>query len=144
MDLYALLNPAGATIEAMHTPTLNEAPEYGSAFSRGIKLSLPGKTVLFISGTASVNEHGETAYVGNPRRQIERTLLNVQQLLAPHDASFANLVQVISYLKSSDYLPMFRKILDDWGLVNLPNSIVEADVCRPDLLVEMEAIAILP
>lgn len=144
MDLYALLNPEDATIEVMRTPTLNEAPEYGSAFSRGMKLGLPGKRVLFVSGTASVNELGETAHVGDLRRQIERTLLNIQQLLAPHGATFANLVQVISYLKSPSYLPQFQDVLNQWGLVNLPNSIVTANVCRPDLLVEVEAIAILP
>jgi enamine deaminase RidA (YjgF/YER057c/UK114 family) len=144
MDLYALLNPADAEIEVLHTPTLNEATEYGSAFSRGMKLRLPGKTILFVSGTASVNERGETAHAGDPRRQMERMLRNIQQLLAPHGATFAHLVQVISYLKSPIDLPMFREALNEWGLVNLPNSIVQADVCRPDLLVEMEAIAILP
>ncbi len=81
LDLYALLNPDGATVEVMHCPTLNEAPAYGSSFSRGLKLCLPEKTVLFISGTASVDESGATAHVGDSRRQIERMLLNVEELL---------------------------------------------------------------
>lgn len=143
-DFYALLNPEEAQIEIMHTPTLNEAPAYGSAFSRGMKISLPEKTVLFISGTASVDEVGATIHIGDSRKQIERMLLNVQQLLKPHGASFADLVQVISYLKSADDLELFRKIASEWGLVSMPNSIVKAGVCRPNLLCEMEAIAILP
>ena len=101
LDLYALLNPEGATVEVMHCATLNEAPAYGSSFSRGMKLCLPEKTVLFISGTASVDESGATAHVGDSRRQIERMLLNVEKLLAPHGAGFDDVVQVISYLKSS-------------------------------------------
>ena len=144
LDLYALLNPESARIELMHTKTLNEAPEYGSAFSRGIKVCLPEKTVLYISGTASVDEAGHTAHVGDSRAQIERMLLNVQQLLEPQGAQFGDLVQVISYLKSADDLTLFRDITAKWGLANLPNSIVEAGVCRPDLLCEMEAIAMLP
>ena len=109
-----------------------------------MKLCLPEKTVLFISGTASVDESGATAHVGDSRRQIERMLLNVEELLAPHGASFHDLVQVISYLKSSDDLDLFRAVIKRWGLTDMPNSIVEAGVCRPELLCEMEAIAVLP
>ena len=144
IDLYALLNPEGTSIEVMHTPTLNEAAEYGASFSRGMKLVLPDKIVLFISGTASVDERGATVHVNDTGRQIERMLLNVKELLAPHGASFADVVQVITYLKSRRDLGLFLQIWDDWGLTGLPNSLVEAGVCRPDLLCELEAMAILP
>jgi len=143
-DLYALLNPEGIPIEVMHTPTLNEADEYGSAFSRGMKVALPEKTVLYISGTASVDEQGATVHLDDVPRQIERMLLNVQELLKPHDSTFADSVQTITYLKSAEYLPIFQGIWKEWGLGNLPNTFVEAGVCRPDLLCEMEAIVILP
>ena len=144
IDLYALLNPAGVQVEVMHTPTLNEAAEYGASFSRGMKLVLPEKTVLFISGTASVDEQGATVHVDDIQKQIERMLLNVRELLAPHEADFSDVVQVITYLKSRNNLDLFLQIWDDWGLRGLPNSVVEAGVCRPDLLCELEAIAILP
>jgi enamine deaminase RidA (YjgF/YER057c/UK114 family) len=144
IDLYALLNPHGATIEVMHAPTLNEAAEYGASFSRGMKLVLPDKTVLFVSGTASVDERGATVHVNDTRRQISRMLLNVKELLAPHGATFADVVQVITYLKSRHDLNLFLQTWDEWGLTGLPNSLVEAGVCRPDLLCELEAIAILP
>ncbi|MHB8954818.1 MAG: benzoate-CoA ligase family protein [Pirellulaceae bacterium] len=144
LDLYALLSPEGATVEVMHCTTLNDAPQYGSAFSRGMKLCLPEKTILFISGTASVDESGATAHGGESRRQIERMLLNVEQLLAPHGASFQNLAQVVSYLKSPHDLDLFRAVVTRWGLTDMPNSIVTAQACRPDLLCEMEAIAVLP
>jgi enamine deaminase RidA (YjgF/YER057c/UK114 family) len=143
-DLYDLLNPQGTTIEVMHTPTLNEADEYGSAFSRGMKLVLPEKTILFISGTASVDEHGATVHLDDVEKQIERMLLNVKELLKPHDSTFADLVQVITYLKKASYLPTFLDIWKKWGLTGLPNTFVEAGVCRPDLLCELEAIAIIP
>jgi enamine deaminase RidA (YjgF/YER057c/UK114 family) len=144
MDLYALLNPQRASIEVMHASTLNEAPEYGSSFSRGMKLVLPGKTVLFISGTASVDEEGATVHVGDARQQIERMLLNVRELLTPQGATFADVVQGISYLKCLDDFAVFREVLDQQDLSQMPNSIVVADVCRPELLCEIEMIAILP
>lgn len=143
-DLYTLLNPEGVEIEVMHTPTLNEADEYGSAFSRGMKVGLPEKTVLYISGTASVDECGATVHLDDVERQIERMLLNVRELLRPHGSTFRDVVQVITYLKRADYLPTFVEAWKRWGLDGLPNTFVEAGVCRPDLLCELEAIAIIP
>jgi enamine deaminase RidA (YjgF/YER057c/UK114 family) len=144
MDLYALLNPGDAEIEIMHTPTLNEAAEYGSSFSRGMKVATPERTVLFISGTASVDEAGATVHINDLRGQIERMLLNIQELLKPHGATFADMAQIITYLKWRDEIDLFRKIWYEWGLNGLPNTFVEAGVCRPNLLCEMEAIAIIP
>jgi enamine deaminase RidA (YjgF/YER057c/UK114 family) len=143
-DLYALLNPETADIAVMHTPTLNEADEYGSAFSRGMRVGLPEKSVFYISGTASVDEVGATVHLDDVRKQVERMLLNVRELLAAQDASFSDMVQVITYLKYADYLPVFLDCWKKWGLSGLPNTFVEAGVCRPDLLCEMEAIAMVP
>jgi enamine deaminase RidA (YjgF/YER057c/UK114 family) len=144
VDLYALLDPEGTQVEVMHTPTLNEAAEYGSSFSRGMKVVLPERTLLFISGTASVDERGATVHVGDIGAQIERMLLNVEQLLAPHGATFADVVQVITYLKKASYLKQWLEIWRRRGPPQMPNSVVQADVCRPELLCEMEAIAVLP
>jgi enamine deaminase RidA (YjgF/YER057c/UK114 family) len=143
-DLYALLNPQAATIEVMTTPTLNEAPEYGSAFSRGMKVDLPDKTVLFISGTASVEESGATVHPGDPRRQMERMLRNIRGLLEPHGATFEDIVQGTTFLKNAEYLDLYQQVLEAWQIDQVPNTLVEAGVCRPDLLCEMEALVILP
>jgi len=144
MDLYAVLNPEGVGVEVMHTPTLNEADDYGSAFSRGMKVDLPEKTVLYISGTASVDEHGDTVHVGDVRKQMERMLVNVRELLAPHGATFEDMVQMATFLKYADYLETFQDALKEWGIDHIPNTLVEAGVCRPDLLCELEGIAVLP
>ncbi len=144
MDLYALLDPDSADIEIMKTPTLNEAVEYGASFSRGMRVALPNKQILFISGTASVDEYGETVHVHDIRRQIERMLLNVRELMKPHGATFANVAQVITYLKWREHLDIFLEMWEKWGLKGTPNTFVEAGVCRPDLLCELEAIAIIP
>lgn len=144
MDLYALINPEGAGVEVMHTPTLNEADEYGSAFSRGMKIDLPDKTVLHISGTASVDEKGDTVHLDDERKQIERMLLNVRELLAPHGATFEDITQIATFLKKASYLDLYLEILDKWGIRHVPNTFVETGVCRPNLLCELEAIVIIP
>jgi enamine deaminase RidA (YjgF/YER057c/UK114 family) len=144
MDLYALLDTDGVNIERMYTPTLNEADEYGSAFSRGMKLDLPDKVVLHISGTASVDEKGATVHLDDPRKQIERMLLNVKELLAAQGATFDDVTQIATFLKYAEYLELYETILKDWGIRHVPNTLVETGVCRPELLCELEAIAILP
>jgi len=144
IDVYALLNPEIAQIEVMHTPTLNEAADYGSSFSRGMKMALPEETYLFISGTASVDEYGATVHTGDLRRQIDRMLLNVEELLRPHGATWADLAHGVTYLKSADYYGLYQQRCAERGIVDVPHTIVVADVCRPELLCEMEAIAVLP
>ena len=104
----------------------------------------PEHTCLFISGTASVDEEGTTVHTDDVRGQIKRMLLNVEQLLRPHGAGWDDLVQAVTFLKSADYLELFQAICVEQGLAEAPNTIVEADVCRPELLCEMEAIAVLP
>lgn len=144
MDLYALLDTDGVNIERMYTPTLNEADEYGSAFSRGMKLDFPDKVVLHISGTASVDEYGATVHLDDPHKQIERMLLNVKELLAAQGSSFEDITQIATFLKRAEYLEMYEAILKEWGIRHVPNTLVETGVCRPELLCELEAIAILP
>jgi enamine deaminase RidA (YjgF/YER057c/UK114 family) len=144
MDLYALLDTDGVGIQVMHTPTLNEADEYGSSFSRGMKIDLPEKTVLHISGTASINEAGETVHVGDAEKQLERMLVNVRELLHHQNASFDDVSQIATFLKHAEYYDVCQQLLRQWGIRHVPNTFVEAGVCRPELLCEMEAIAILP
>src|SRR6266536_1633634 len=61
---------------------LNEAYDYGSAFSRGMRIDLNGLTILLISGTASIDEAGRTVHLGDFRAQLRRTYDNITQLLA--------------------------------------------------------------
>lgn len=144
MDLYALLDREGARVRPVHAAVLNEAMEYGSAFSRGMQVELTDRTVLYISGTASVDETGATAHPDDVRKQIERMLRNVQQLLVTCHASFSDIVHAIGYLKSANDVAVFHDVLNQWGIGDLPMSIVQAEVCRGELRCEMEVIAILP
>lgn len=129
---------------AMVTPTLNEACTYGSDFSRGLRVEEANKIALYISGTASVDEEGRTAHPGDFASQAERMLWNVETLLAAQKASFRDIVSAVTYLKNAGDAESFHRILHDRGLSGMPNQVVHAAVCRPDLLCEIEAIAALP
>ena len=78
---------------------LNEAPEYGSAFSRGLRVELPGATMLLISGTASVDENGATVHVGDFCAQTWRTYANITALLEAEGASWKDVVRTRCYLR---------------------------------------------
>jgi enamine deaminase RidA (YjgF/YER057c/UK114 family) len=144
MGIYAIKSPDSLQVKLMTTPTLNEAWMYGSDFSRGLKVVEANKIALYVSGTASVDEAGETAHVGDFDGQVERMIVNISTLLAAQNASLGDLVSATTYLKSSEDAPRLRRILRQRGLAGCPNALVKAAVCRPNLLCEMEAIAALP
>jgi enamine deaminase RidA (YjgF/YER057c/UK114 family) len=129
---------------------LNEAYRYPkpSSFSRGLRLDIKGVTILLISGTASVDESGKTVHVGDFRAQTRRTYQNITKLLEAEGATWKDIVRTTCYLRDieRDY-EAFNEIrsqfFQEQGLDPLPASTgIQAILCRPDLLVEMEAMAI--
>jgi enamine deaminase RidA (YjgF/YER057c/UK114 family) len=144
LALCAIRDAQHLEAAAMTTPTLNEACTYGSDFSRGLRVAEANKIALYVSGTASVDEEGRTAHLDEFVPQVERMLLNIETLLAAQHASLQDVVSAVTYLKTAADAPAFRRILRERGLADLPNMLVHANVCRPDLLCEMEAVAALP
>jgi len=126
---------------------LNDAPQYGSAFSRGLRIDLNGLVILLISGTASVDEKGKTVHAGDFRAQCRRTYGNISDLLAAEGAAWKDVVRTTCYLRDMerDYAAFNEERTEFFrqqGLDPLPASTgVQAILCRPDLLVEIEAIA---
>jgi enamine deaminase RidA (YjgF/YER057c/UK114 family) len=144
MRLYAVKSPEPLNVEVMSTPTLNEAWMYGSDFSRGLKTEDANKITLHVSGTASIDEAGRTVHVGDFEAQAERMLVNISSLLEAHGASFRDLVSAVAYLKNAGDAPLLRAIFHEHGFEGFPYTLVEAPICRPDLLCETEAVAVLP
>jgi enamine deaminase RidA (YjgF/YER057c/UK114 family) len=129
---------------------LCEAYDYErpSSFSRGLRLELNGLTVLLISGTASVGENGETLHAGDFRAQARRTFANIAALLASEGCTWKDVVYTRCYLQDidRDYAAFNEErtaFYSAQGLDPLPASVgVQARLCRPELLVEIEAIAV--
>ncbi|MGC2478037.1 MAG: Rid family hydrolase [Candidatus Sulfotelmatobacter sp.] len=126
---------------------LNEAYDYGSAFSRGMRVDLNGITILLISGTASIDEAGRTVHVGDLRAQLRRTYDNITKLLAAEGATWHDIVRTTCYLRDieRDYQAFNEERTEFYRkqkLNPLPASTgIQAILCRPDLLIEIEAIA---
>lgn len=130
---------------------LNPTHEYGVAFERGTRLTLlvhqaetlDSPTYLhqyFISGTASIDKNGEVIYEGDVLRQTGRLLENIGALLKDGDATMNDIQYFIIYLRDiSDYHQVDTLMQQLYP--HIPRIIVEARVCRPGWLIEMECIA---
>jgi enamine deaminase RidA (YjgF/YER057c/UK114 family) len=154
MDTTELLDRiAGATEVKKRAITalsvLNEAYHYprASSFSRGLRIDVGGVAILLISGTASIDENGETVHVGDFRAQLRRTFYNITGLLAAEGATWKDIVRTTCYLRDieRDYAAFNEgrtEFFGELGLDPLPASTgIQAILCRPELLVEIEAIA---
>ena len=128
---------------------LNEAYAYDkpSSFSRGMRIDLNGLTILLISGTASIDEHGVSVHIGDFRGQLRRTFDNITGLLQSEGCTWHDIVRTSCYLRDidRDYDVFNRErtaFFREQGLDPLPASTgIQAHLCRPELLVEIEAIA---
>src|SRR5215471_152052 len=128
---------------------LNEAYDYPkpSSFSRGLRIDLNGLAILLISGTASIDENGQSVHIGDFRAQLRRTFQNITRLLEAEGATWHDIVRTTCYLRDieRDYEAFNEErtaFYRENGLDPLPASTgIQAILCRPELLIEIEAIA---
>jgi enamine deaminase RidA (YjgF/YER057c/UK114 family) len=152
MDLIKAIAAGTVKKRAIRAPqVLNEAYDYPrpSSFSRGLRIDLNGLVVLLISGTASIDEHGQSVHIGDLRAQIRRTYWNITGLLESEGATWHDVVRTTCYLRDieRDYAAFNEErtaFYKEQQLDPLPASTgIQAILCRPELLVEIEAIAVM-
>jgi len=138
MDLMAVLEPTDCTKYLTTTGKQHSAFDYGSAFSRAARSVMPAGDAVWVSWTASIDADGTTTHVGDPAGQIDATIEAVRAVLSEMQTDEKDLVHVIAYCKTPEVERAFeptRKAL------NWPWITTICDVCRPDLLFEIEATA---
>jgi len=129
---------------------LDEAPDYGSGFTRGIAMTAePGQRMLWLSGTASIDAAGRTVLAGDFRAQTWRTYRNLTRLFESEGASWSDVVRTSCYLRDieRDY-DAFNSVRNLFfrcmAIDPLPASTgIQARLCRADLLIEIEAFAVV-
>lgn len=146
VDLFATrpLNGHVFRVERLINPQQNEAPEYGSAFSRGLSVTIDECRYLFVSGTASINEQGESVHPEDFERQTERTLETVASLLAAGGAGLADICQATAFVKRPGDIECYRRVVRRMSLDEMPAVCTIGDVCRDELLFELDATAVIP
>jgi enamine deaminase RidA (YjgF/YER057c/UK114 family) len=132
------LNPA-ARVQETASPLQCPAPAYGSSFSRAMEIATTGGRHLLISGTASIAPAGETLWENDSARQVELTMNVVSALLQARGFSFEDLTRAVAYCKRPADARAFAAWCTAHSLLSLPVVVVHCDICRDDLLFELEA-----
>ena len=142
MDAYAVDGIKQEQVHYLYAPTyLNPTYEYGVSFERGTYVEYGDRRQVFISGTASINNKGEVMYPGDIRCQTLRMWENVEVLLAEAECTFDHVVHLLVYLRDiADYIVV--KEMFEERFPNLPKVYLQAPVCRPGWLIEMECMAV--
>jgi enamine deaminase RidA (YjgF/YER057c/UK114 family) len=142
MDLIAIVGEGGVVpeIQKLTNPGQLDAFRYGSAFSRA---SVIHNNLMEVSGTAAIDGHGVSLYPGDIRGQIECTLHNIEALLAQKDLCLKDICSATVFVKHSHDADIFYRMAATRGLEDLPAVCVVADVCRDELLFEIDAEAVV-
>lgn len=114
------------------------AYEYGSAFSRAAVAPMPGGNTVFISGTAAIDPKGATEDIDNVPGQVDKTVAHVQSLLRDLDSDDDHVTFALVYCKTVAVQHYFLRKFDQlpWPMITMIG-----DVCRPELLFEIEVTA---
>jgi enamine deaminase RidA (YjgF/YER057c/UK114 family) len=142
--LVALENP-------QQTSSFDYAPRFSAKspkFSRAMAVRIGDYVTTWISGTASIL-NSESVHLGDIEKQTEQTLDNIQGLIGADNftrhglpgagAELSDLAKVRIYVKHLEDYPRCRQVCER-RLGNLPTIYAHADVCRSELLVEIEGV----
>ena len=128
-----------ACAQEIASPLQCPAPAYGSSFSRAMEISSENSRRIFISGTASIAPGGKTLWVGDTRKQVELSLDVVEAILRSRGLAFADLTRATAYFRHAADAGIFSEWLAANRLEQMPVVSTQCDVCRDDLLFELEA-----
>jgi enamine deaminase RidA (YjgF/YER057c/UK114 family) len=143
MDVLAVQPKTDALkIFEVTSPLQNPALDYKSSFSRAVEMDYPTHRNLLISGTASIAPDGKTVYQDDPEKQIRLTMDVIKAILASRGMAWSDLFRGIAYFKDMSYLPIYRRVAAELGIPRFPLAVSHADVCRDDLLFEIEVDAV--
>lgn len=147
LNVYFLASrQAGRPVENPRQVSAFDYPErYGPRspkFSRAMLMQPAGQRILSISGTASVVGH-ETRHAGDPDAQIAETIANIRALMdaagekdaRPTPGNGELLLK--AYLRAPGYLAAMQSALTQ-AFPDASVAYLQADICRTDLLVEVE------
>jgi len=144
LDLLAVVTENGAdvSVRQMTNPRQMDAVRYGSAFSRGALIRASGLGTVQVSGTAAIDDQGRSLYPEDVRSQIACTLDTIEALLEPVGCGLREIVAATVFVKHPQDGPVFREMAVRRGLEPFPAVTVVADICRSELLFEIDAEAV--
>lgn len=129
-------------VEAVPSPLQCPALNYKSSFSRAHLITHPDYKQLLISGTASILPDGESEFIDEPYEQIKLTMQVVDKILEAQKFEWSEVTRAICYFKDYKDVAYYHEFLEKHHLPDFPTICVQADVCRDELLFEIELDAV--
>lgn len=146
--IVPLENPRQTAAYHYHAAYSPQTPK----FSRAMAVVQGHFLTLLVSGTASIVD-AQTVHPGDPVAQTIQSLDNIEQLIAPENlarhglpgagATLRDVAKLRVYVKHAADHESCRSVVES-RLPGVPCIYLQADICRPDLLVEIEAVAFSP
>jgi enamine deaminase RidA (YjgF/YER057c/UK114 family) len=145
MDVFAIhrSDHSATTVRAISGTKQRSPFRYGSAFSRAMVVEDSTSKLILVSGTASIDEQGKSVYAGDTAAQIHQSLNVVAALAEVEGATLQDLCEVTVFIKRKEDFPVFQKVIEQAGIPNIPSVNVVADICRDELLFELDAVFII-
>jgi enamine deaminase RidA (YjgF/YER057c/UK114 family) len=132
----------GVRIQEVTSPRQCPAPDYKSSFSRAVEVVLPDHRRLYVSGTASIKRDGATAHIGDATKQIALTMEVVKAILESRRMGWSDVSRAIAYFKDIQDAPLLDSYCSKKRLPLLPMAVAHGDICRDELLFEIEIDAV--
>jgi enamine deaminase RidA (YjgF/YER057c/UK114 family) len=99
----------------------------------------PDVLLIQVSGTAAIDERGASLFPDDIHNQIACTLDKIESLISPDGANLKDICAATIFIKRPEYAEVFHEVAASRGLKELPHVCVVADICREELLFEMDA-----
>ena len=139
IDLFAAWGTSNTVTRFHSAGHQRSAYEYGSAFARAARVLTPAGPTIFFSGTAAIDAAGATCFVNDIPGQIDMTLENIQAVLGDLSCDENSVLHALAYCKNREVVNCFNTRFRP--KLNWPCLTLVADVCRDDLLFEVEVTA---
>jgi reactive intermediate/imine deaminase len=108
-------------------------------------VEVTGGRTLFISGQLALNHAGDLVGAGDLRAQTRQVFENLDAALRASGATLDHVVKITVFMTDVSGLPVFREVRDSYFRRSAPASSVfqVARLLRPELMIEIEAVAVV-
>ena len=110
-------------------------------YSQGIRAG----NLIFVAGQVGVDAHGKPTGDFGMEAQTRQTIANVAAVLAEAGATLADVVSATVYVKNFTEYKLFDQVWQEsFGGHKPARATVQAEMVMPQLLVEIQTIAVRP
>jgi reactive intermediate/imine deaminase len=130
-------------VKAMNEPQIQFLYRAPAGYSHVVEVR--GGRTLYISGQIAVDSSGNVVGSGDFNAQVKQVFANLKACLDEAGASFNDVVKLNFYLVDAENLQIVRDIRDAYVNREHPPAstlVIVKQLVRPDLLVEVDAIAV--